>query len=272
MGFVFAVHETLKRLGRQYYYAGKVPPFLHADHTDSVGEPIPEDFESAYAQFEEGDVPEMRIRQTPHCIIHSFRKYPAKMRFAGTTDAPGGSRRQKMPNDFDYHEDPIPESRTDATAEDYPGSVVEEEGRVDAFDENRSRPPLWDDIDQVPDIIRDMMEKDTTCFVAPYNYDVFVDFSLVAPNLSALYRMERDVSLILYTFHNRAITGASNLAGWFYQSVDGAPPRVEDNLPDQTAVRTITWRLKQTEAFAFPVDNLEEIHLDLHGPNHRPSG
>lgn len=101
-------------------------------------------------------------------------------------------------------------------------------------------------------------------YVTPWVYDVFVDFVLCAENMYMLQQMETDVMHILRTFHDRSSIGASNLAGWFYQSVPGSPPDIQDMRDDYPA-RTITWRLQQTEAYAFPIDELNDVRLELYG-------
>lgn len=253
-GFIKSVHQTLLRLGRPYYYAASVPPWFGAEADASAPtSPRPE------ILGEEVDAADDRSWPDPakQMIVHTFRRYPAKRRYAGTTDSPSGSRRQKTPNQVDYHDRPLPFP----TGED----DDHEQDIRPATEETRDRPPLWDSRDQVPDMFRDEIDDDTRCYVTTWNFDVFVDFLLVAPNVHDLQRMETDVETVLRTFHSRFESGASNLTGWFYEAKDQAPTGIETDRLDGFPTRTITWRLKQTIGYAFPVDILNEIHADIHG-------
>lgn len=252
-GFIKAFHQTLGRLGRQYYYTAEVPSWFGAEPEGGVPErPTPD----VLGEKVEGAADETWTDPTKHLIVHTYRKYPAKRRFAGTTDSATGSRRQKKPNEVNYHDRPLP-----SEGEGDPG----EDAIRPAAEETRDGPPLWDSADQVPDLIRDEIDEDSRCYVASFTYDVFVDFLLVAPNMHDLQRMETDVMLILRTFHDRFESGASNLKGWFYQAVDQEPPSLNTDGLGDSPTRTITWRLKQVEAYAFPVDVLNDIHMSVYG-------
>lgn len=253
-GFIKAVHQTLNRLGRPYYYAASVPKWFGAEADAAPPEdPNPELLGEEVERAQSRSWPD----PTKQMIIHTFRRYPAKRRYAGTTDSPSGSRRQKTPNQVDYHDRPLPFPSKDDDEHDTDLRPATQETRVG--------PPLWDSIDQVPDMIRDDVDEDTTCYVTTWNFDVFVDFMLVAPNMHDLQQMETDVELILRTFHSRFESGASNLTGWFYEAKDQAPTGIDDDRLDDCPTRTITWRLKQTVGYAFPVNILNEIHADIHG-------
>lgn len=257
MGFVMSVHQTLEEFDRPYYYAGAVPEWISAKESD-VQSPD-EAFEEDYSKFEEGSMGAKRdINNTPHCIIHQYRKYPAKRRFSGTSDSPGGTRRQKTPDQTIYHDRPVPSNP------DVPEDPDERSEKRRALNQHK-KPPLWDSKEQIPDLIREYVDEDTTMYVTPWVYDVFVDFVLVADNQYLLQQMETDLMLVLRTFHDRSAVGASNLAGWFYQAVSGAPPEIGSDIPDHIPTRTLTWRLQQTEANAFPVAELNDIRVRLHG-------
>lgn len=264
LGFIMAVHETLREYDRPYYYSSAVPDWLEAKASDSQAES--RNFKEEYQQFRDQDQRRRDLTEVPHCIIHQWRKYPAKTRFAGTTDSPRGARRQKTPRDKINHERPLPEPPEDRPDEsEEPKMYRQAYGR-----ESEDRPPLWDSKEQVPDLIRDNVDPDTTMYVTPWSYDVFVDFVMIAGNQYLLQQMERDFMTVLHTFHQRWATGASNLSGWFYRSISGAAPDFEQEIPDTYPVRTITWRLKQTENYAFPVRDVNEVRLDLYGDNARP--
>lgn len=251
LGFIMAVHQTLRWLGRPYYYAGAVPHFLESNESDSQQEDV--DFSEEYARFLENPIRQRDQRETEHCVIHCWRKYPAKIRFAGTTDSPSGPRRQKTPKTKKHHTRPLP------TEDDTDEDVSERTKVVDA-----ESAPLWESEDQIPDLIRDLVDSDTKMVVTPWEYDVFVDFTLIAANMSLLTQMERDFMNILKVFHERWATGASNLSGWFYQSVPGPSPDIQGDIRGDYPTRTITWRLKQTEAYAFPIAQLREIQMEIY--------
>lgn len=259
LGFIMAVHQTLERFDRPYYYTAAVPHWLSAKKSDEESKEDPSTFQEDYAEFEQGQSPKRDIKSVPHCIIHQYRKYPAKRRFSGTSDSPGGSRRQKTPDRVIYHDRPIP---SDPEIEEDPD---ERSSHQKAFSRDGKKPPLWDSKEQVPDLIREHVDEDTQMYVTPWVYDVFVDFVMVAGNRYVLHQMETDLMAILRTFHDRSAVGASNLAGWFHQSVRGAPPNIDSGLRDDYPARTITWRLQQTEANAFPIAELNDIRLELHG-------
>lgn len=259
LGFIMAVHETLEQFDRPYFYSASVPPWLLSRESDGESEQDPSDFQQEYADFEEGGVPKRDLKTVPHCVIHQWRKYPAKRRFSGTNDSPTGARRQKKPDQIIYHDRPLP---SDPDQED----VQERSETVsNTFAREDPKAPLWDSKEQVPDLIRDHVDEGTQMYVTPWVYDVFVDFVLVAENLYLLEQMETDIEMILRTFHDRSTVGASNLAGWFYQSVPGSPPEVSDQMRGDYPARTITWRLQQTEAYAFPIAELNQIRVELYG-------
>lgn len=255
MGFIISVYETLKKYKRPYYYTGGVPEWLHAnlDNTST------ELFTQAYGKsFSVEEAPKGFV-DTPHAIIHQYRMYPSNVRYAGTTDAPTGARRQKTPSNSVYHDRPLPGSSLQRDIFVEYDNVIP--NAVRALRDTGEQPPLWDSKEQVPDIIRDYVEEDSICYVWSWKYDVFVDFTLVAANMFLLEQMHNDLLLILRTFHDRAHSGASNLTGWFYGSVSGAPTEVSNHLRGDYPVRTITWRLQQTVANAFPIAELEDIAL-----------
>lgn len=250
LGFILSVYETLRRLDRPYYYSAAVPRWLQASESEGERKES-KDFASVYNEFEDRELGRRDFRTTRHCIIHRFRKYPAKLRFAGTSDTPNGARRQKRPKETYEHQRPLPASNPHHTK---------------AFEAHHTRPPLWDSEDQVPDLIREYVDKDTVMSVVPWEYDVFVDFTFVAANMYLLHQMEEDLMSILVHFHERWATGGSNLSGYFVSSLPGSSPDLE--LRSDYPARTITWRLKQTQAYAFPSTVLEEIHMDMY--NKRP--
>lgn len=253
-GFIKSVHQTLNRLGRPYYYAAEVPRWFGADPEAKPPEdPVPEVLGEAVEGAQDRDWPDPAKK----IIVHTFRRYPAKRRFAGTTDSPTGTRRQKTPNQVDYHDRPLPFP----TDED----DNHETDIRPAAKQTRDGPPLWDSEDQVPDMFRDQIDEDTRCYVTTWNFDVFVDFLLVAPNMHDLQRMETDVELILRTFHSRFESGASNLTGWFFEAKDRPPTGIDTDRLEGFPTRTLTWRLKQTIGYAFPVNVLNEIHTEIHG-------
>jgi len=253
-GFIKAVHQTLGRIGRPYYYAAEVPPWFGTDEEASAPtRPVPE----ILGEKPEGPIEREWPDPAKQMIIHTFRRYPAKRRFAGTTDNASGSRRQKTPNEVTYHDRPLPEP--------YEENDEVDEAIRPAAEETRDGPPLWDSIDQVPDMFREEVDADTRFYVTSWSFDVFVDFLLVAPNMHDLQRMETDVELILRTFHSRFDSGASNLKGWFYEAKDQAPTGIDTDRLEGFPTRTITWRLKQVIGYAFPVNVLNEIHMDVYG-------
>lgn len=257
LGFIMAVHQTLRMLDRPYYFAGAVPPFLQARESDDEQEDV--DFSEEYARFLEEPVKERSLRETEHCVIHQWRQYPAKIRYAGTTDSPTGARRQKTPKEKINHDRPLPNEQ------DTDDDVADRTQRTGAFAEKYGRPPLWDSKEQVPDLISDYVDADTAMVVTPWEFDVFVDFTLIAANMHLLAQMEQDFMNILKTFHERWATGASNISGWFYQSVPGSSPDIQGEIRSDYPTRTITWRLKQSQAWAFPIKKLREIQLEIYG-------
>jgi hypothetical protein len=264
LGFIMAVYETLREYDRPYYYSSAIPDWLEAKASGARSQP--QDFSKAYENFQDRDQKRRDLTEVPHCIIHQWRKYPAKTRFAGTSDSPRGTRRQKTPRDKINHERPLPNP-----PEERPDEANEPEMYRKAFGrDSEDRPPLWDSKEQVPDLIRDEVDPDSTMYVTPWDYDVFVDFILVAGNQYLIQQMERDFMTVLHTFHQRWATGSSNLSGWFYQSVSGATSDFDQDIPDRYPVRTITWRLKQTENYAFPVRDVNDVRLDLYGDQARP--
>ena len=259
MGFILAVHQTLARLDRQYYFAGAVPRWLQARESDNEREEESFNFEEEYTRFLENPVNDRDLKRTKHCVIHRWRKYPAKIRYTGTTDSPTGARRQKTPRETIDHDRPLPDEQ------DSDEEVQERTDVQAALRPYNDKPPLWDSKDQVPDLIRDHVDADTKMVVTPWDYDVFVDFTLIAANMHLLAEMERDFMNILKTFHERWATGASNISGWFYSSVPGASPDIKGDIRADFPKRTITWRLKQTEAYAFPIKQLREIQMEIYG-------
>ncbi|RME29040.1 MAG: hypothetical protein D6800_03235 [Candidatus Zixiibacteriota bacterium] len=253
IGFILAVYHTLRRLGRPYYYGAAVPPWFAAGKTGNVDWQT-ETFQEAYANLYQDLQEEIVQLQTPHTIIHQYRMYPATRRFAGTSDSPGGARRQKTPAGLYFHERPLVTSPENERVQLQQLPALSDTGRT---------PPLWSSIDQVPDIIRPFVQEDTLCYVTTWLYDVFVDFVLVAANMHLLEQMHKDFLLVLRTFHDRSHTGDSNLTGWFYESRSGAPSPIDKQLDSSTPVRTVTWRLLQTEAYAFPHQLMEDIRMEL---------
>lgn len=257
MGFIAAVYYTLEKLGRPYYYTRTVPSWMLANADPDMSNPFAAAYQSIYPPTET----EKAFQATPHVIVHQSRMYPANRRTAGTSDSPGGARRQKTPTDVIYHDRPLPSSTNDLLI-DYDANqptlqrALLATGRV---------PPLWDSIEAVPDIIRGDIQEDTVCAVMPWEFDIFVDFVLMAANEHLLQQMIDDLMYILRFFHDRHFTGASNLAGWFVQSVSGAPGEIASKIRGDIPAHTITWRLKQGIAYAFPVQRLNEIYVDLYG-------
>lgn len=248
MGFIISVYNTLQKLGRDYHYAGHVPDWAKAN-TDQ-----------GFAEFYRGLYGESpkHFEEVPHCILHQYRQYPANRRYPGTRDTPSGSNRQKRPSEILFSDNVLN------------GNYIEEENNKGftqpAIGKGDRRPPLWSSKEDVPDIIREHIEEDTTCYIAPWQYDVFVDFCLVGGNSVVVERMQRDLMLILRTFHDRSQVGDSNLTGWFYKSIPGAPSPLSESIDTkQYHARTLTWRLLQTEAYAFPAKVLEEIDIEIHG-------
>ena len=259
IGFILSVYETLKKLGRPYYYAGAVPDWLLSNKNEAANDA----FQAAYREHYNVAEVEKSFQAVPHVIVHQYRMYPANVRTSGTTDSPAGARRQKTPNNIFIHNRPLPGSSL------LPDAAYEYDGQdprlVPAFSDTGQTPPLWDSLDSVPDLIRDYVTPDTVCYVVPWEYDVFVDFVLIAANMHLLEQMHTDVMYILRTFHDRVHTGASNLTGFFYQSASGAPPSIASSLRGDYPTRTITWRLNQGQAYAFPVQELNEIYVGLYG-------
>jgi len=250
-----AVYNTLKDLKRPYYYTASVPSWLQANSDPANPEAFAAATESFYKDIE---VPKA-FEKIPHAIIHTYRMYPANRRSSAIQDGPGGSRRQKTPNSTIYPDRPLP--GTDDYIEEEPKNQFQAEALLSTGD----TPPLWDSIESIPDIIRPLIDENTVCYVVPWEYDVFVDFTLVAANMFLLEQMHSDLMYILRTFHDRHTTGQSNLTGWFYASTSGASPDLHGEPQSELPMRTITWRLKQGVAYAFPVDKLKEVYLRLYG-------
>lgn len=265
LGFVNAVYDTLRALGRPYYYAASVPHWLESTKTDYEEEAF--DFSEEYSRFQKDNTEERSFREVPHCIIHQWRRYPARMRFAGTSDSPGGARRQKKPNQQHFHRRPFPSSSEDGRNRE---KELRKRKKDSVFKRRAMRggfktPPLWRSKEQIPDLIRHLVEEDTQMVVTPWEYDVFVDFVIIAANKRLVYQIERDLYMILRTFHHAWTTGDSNIAGFDHGSVPGAPNSVHGEIPEHMPTQTITWRLKQTEADAFPMKELQEIRMRLYG-------
>jgi hypothetical protein len=267
-GFITSVYQTLRRFKRPYYYGAALPPWFQGGASsaypstspDAVASEIAQSHSLAYEERFPSAEAETLFTTVPHCVIHSYRVYPANRRNAGASDSPGGSTRQKTPSEVYAHDQPLPAS----------GGYNDPDGQIrpdlmGALSDTQGRPPLWESMDSVPDFIRDYVTPETVCYVTPWEYDVFVDFVLVAADMWMLELMRRDFMLALRTFHDRSQTGASNLAGWFFQDVSGAPPEVSRKLDGRYPARTITWRLKQTEAYAFPAQIVDDVSLELHG-------
>lgn len=255
-GFITAVFQTLRRFNRQYYYGAALPPWF------SAGAPsVYTGHEQGYdKQFGASDPEsETLFRTAPHCIIHQYRVYPANRRASSSPDSPGGSSRQKTPGEAYVHDQPLPMSQ----GLNDPDGTIQPDLRS-PFSDTGERPPLWANRESVPDLIRDFVNDDTVCYVTPWQYDVFVDFVIVAENAHMLEIIRRDLMLVLRTFHDRSNTGASNLAGWFYKDVSGADPDVISGMEGSYPCRTLTWRLKQTEAYAFPAQIVDEVQILLH--------
>lgn len=254
-GFITSVFNTLQRFDRNYYFGAEVPHWFTMSDDGSISE---EGFQAGYSNLYPDAEEETQFLQTPHSIIHQYRVYPASRRGTGTRDSASGSRRQKTPNQVLIHDQPLPESQ---------GVFEEPEGRTliasSPFSTTGERPPLWSSKDDVPDLLRDHIDENTVCYVYPWDYDVYVDFVIATPNVWLLEQMRRDLLLILRTFHDRSQTGQSNLSGFFYQDVPGTPPGID--IPKSVPTRTITWRLKQTEAYAFPAKLVDKIRIELHG-------
>lgn len=267
-GFVHAVYDTLRDLGRPYYYAGKVPEWLGSTKTDFEEDAF--EFAEEYTRFREANTKERSFREVPHCIIHQWRRYPARMRHAGTSDSPGGSRRQKAPNQQVFHDRPLPSGAEDIAAEEKRNKQLGKAKKRSIHSRPAMRggfktPPLWENKEQIPDLIRDLVDEDTKMVVTPWAYDVFVDFVIVAGTIRLVNQIERDLYTILRTFHHAWTTGATNIAGFDHGSVPGAPSTIHGEIPDHMPTRTITWRLKQTEADAFPAKQLQSIRMKLYG-------
>lgn len=249
IGFIMAVYETLKKLNRNYYYSMAIPEWIKAV-------PSPD---SQTGQVEPGyfidPQTEADATQFPGCIIYQYREYPVNRRRPGAPDNPGGARRQKVPSAMYYSDRPLPESEPDETDALRRENVLAFAGEA----------PLWKSIDDVPDIIRDHITPETKCHVSVWEYDVYVDFILAAPEWHSLINMTADLKLILKTFFERYNTGAHNLVGSFVQSISGAPSNLIGEIRTDVPCRTITWRLKQIEAYAFPTALLDEINLMLSG-------
>lgn len=264
-GFVLSLKQTLERLDRPYLFAGSVPHFLMARSSDSEQDVA---FSDRYEDLKDRS-PRRDLTAVDHAIIHQSRKYPADTGSGTPSDSPRGAGKQKTPMDSWTHSRPVP-SEEPSDGESQEG---ESEGVRPAVDgDAHERPPLWDSMEQVPDLIRDHVEPDTLMYVTVWEYDVFVDLALVAANQHLLTDMRRDLLTILQTFHHRWATGASNLSGWMHQMVDGAPSEIEDDLRGDFPRSTITWRLEQTEAYAFPLRELETIEMNVHGRQFRKFG
>lgn len=255
LGFIAAVHQTLGRLGRPYYFADCVPDFLLANKTGLD----PAAYEAAYSASyggaggagADGAGGEGRFVATPHAVVHQYRKRPAKLFGRGTADTSGHLRRQTAPHEAHLHDQALPDVEPDEHVQPWMG-----DGR---------RPPLWDSIDHVPDLIRDEVLKNPLMHVTTWHYDVYVDFVCVASTGTWAEQMVTDLEYILHTFHHRSATGGSNLHGWHVETVVGAPPAVEKKLWDGAVARTITWRLRQVVGHALPAHVVEEINVDLYG-------
>lgn len=255
LGFLMAVFNTLQYLGRPYFFTSAIPRWLEANAPPANAEA----FAAATQQFyAEQEVPQA-FEMIPHAIIHTYRMYPANRRSTGVQDSPSGARRQKTPNQAIYHTRPLPGG--DDYIEDAPGERTER----GALLSTGKTPPLWDSPEDIPDIIRPLIDENTVCYVVPWEYDVFVDFTLVAANPFLLEQMHSDLMYILRTYHDRHNSGASNLTGAFHASTSGVSPDLQGDLQGDLPSRTITWRLKQGVAYAFPVDKLAEIYVRLYG-------
>lgn len=258
MAFILALKQTLERLNRPYLFSGAVPYELQAAAADAQNTSA--GFEERYEEMRDQS-PRRDLRQVPHAIIHQYRQYPAKTGEGTPSDSPAGAGRQKKPLTSFYHDRPLPNSPREDDAQLRP-----------AVGESGDKPPLWDSMEQVPDMIRPHIEPETMMYVTMWDFEVYVDLALVAANVHLLTDMKRDVLTILKTFHERWATGASNLSGWFYQLVSGAPPEIDDDLRGDYPAATLTWRLQQTQAYAFPIRELTKIEYSVHGRKYRDFG
>lgn len=251
MGFIMAVYATLQMLNRPYYFTDCPPSFL------LVNEDAAQGFGQAVAgMYDVGEIPKAFL-EIPHAIVHQYRKRPAKMYGRGTSDSSGHSRRQTVPHEALYTDRPLPDIEPDD------GTVEHETKR--ALVPDGIRPPLWDSIEQVPDLIRPHVKPDTLMYVTKWHYDVYVDFVCLATTGTWVEQMTTDLEFILQTFHHRWYSGASNITGWHVETVTGAPPEIQKKLYDGVSARTITWRLRQTQGFAMPAKVVEDIKLLVHG-------
>jgi hypothetical protein len=256
MGFIMSVYATLERLERPYYFTDCVPDFLLANEDKAAGT-----FLEAYnTMYGDGEHPKSFVA-TPHAIVHQYRKRPARMGGRGTTDSAAGSRRQVVPHEVWLSDRPLPES---PAFEDEKPDVQE---HVQAILGDGRRPPLWDSIEQVPDLIRPHVSEDgqTLMYVTKWEYDVYVDFVCLATTGTWAEQMVTDLEYILQTFHHRWYTGSSQLTGYHVQTIVGAPPEIRPTLYKGVSARTITWRLRQTVGYAMPAQLVREIRIELHG-------
>lgn len=254
-GFITSVFNTLRRFDRPYYFGAAVPSWLESGIVNSGNSAI-EKYQQEYQQLYQGGMEESIFQTIPHCIVYQYRVYPANKRNAGVNDSPSGSTRQKNPSEAYSHSFLYPEAAAPIEQTQHAPHIRPAIGPA-------AGRPLWPSREHVPDIIKPHVTDNTLMWVSPWEYDVFVDFVLLSGHHPMLELMRKDLMLILRTFHDRSHTGASNLTGWFFKDVSGAPPAVESGISKQVAARTITWRLKQMEGYAFPADIVNNIHIEL---------
>jgi hypothetical protein len=248
MGFIESVYNTLGRLGRPYYFSSSPPRhFLANASTEDVS------FEQLYGtRYADGEQPHSFV-QTPHAIVHSYEQKPARMgaRPSNRTSMMGAQRTPTA-------------SHSAARAVPSQGAQPDSKEVRPFYD--RNLPPLWPNMEAVPDFLQDHIDGDhTRMTVAKWEYDCWVDFCLMATTDTWLEQMAHDLRYILKAFHHRYNTGDSPVTGWEGRDRPGCPGHLSDKLMPEYPCRTITWQLKFVQAVATPVGLLDEISVDIIG-------
>jgi len=247
MGFIAAVYNTLRRLGRPYLVADRAPEFLLASGDLSQ---FGEMYRRAYP---EGETPGVFL-QVPHAIVHRYEKQPARMTGSISMRRVASTGHQLRSYQVEVHGRPLPD--TPPLDEAVESLLVDWRG-------DEERPPLWNALEEVPDIIRPYVEQNPLVEVAVWHYDVWVDFVCLATTGTWVEQMVTDLELILHMLHHRSLSGASNLHGWYAGTTTQVPQDMVGMLAPQVVGRTVSWRLRQSVAYAMPAVLLKEIRLEL---------